>query len=278
MDVIAEDGHLKGIEVVPDPATELARSFSSQLKIYPAIPRPQELDHGNGEEDEEEEEEDEEEFSFSFAGDEASLIAAEDAFLNGQIRPVYPIFNGHLLLGNADLEGLKEKPPPVKNLFVETNDWTPSASGSAGEWSGETLEAVAGPVGCKKSNSTGFSKFWRFKDLLNRSNSDGRDAFVFLNSSAQSAASAPAGKIDGKKSNLYSWAKKTGGAKVNADPAGKSVTRKGKSKKELSAHERYMKSKAKDEDRRRSYLPYRPELVGFFTNVKGGLTKNVHPF
>ncbi|CAH9071223.1 unnamed protein product [Cuscuta europaea] len=264
MDVIAEDGHLK------DPATELARSFSSQLKIYHEIPRPEE------EEDEEEEDEagDEEEFSFSFAGDEASLIAAEDAFLNGQIRPVYPIFNGHLLLGDADLEGLKEKPPPVKNLFVETNDWTPSASGNAGEWSGETLEAVAGPVGCKKSNSTGFSKFWRFKDLLNRSNSDGRDAFVFLNSSA----SDPAGKIDGKKSNLYSWAKKTGGAKVNADPAGKNVTRKGKSKKELSAHERYMKSKAKDEDRRRSYLPYRPELVGFFTNVKGGLTKNVHPF
>ncbi|KAK9935494.1 hypothetical protein M0R45_022596 [Rubus argutus] len=30
-------------------------------------------------------------------------------------------------------------------------------------------------------------------------------------------------------------------------------------------------------DKRRSYLPYRPGLVGFFTNVNG-LSRNVHPF
>lgn len=47
----------------------------------------------------------------------------------------------------------------------------------------------------------------------------------------------------------------------------------------LSPHEAYMRSKTKEGERRRSYLPYRPELVGLFTNVHGGgLTRNVHPF
>lgn len=44
------------------------------------------------------------------------------------------------------------------------------------------------------------------------------------------------------------------------------------------AHEVYLKSKARDEERQRPYLPYQPHLVGFFTNVNGGLTRNVHPF
>nr|GMD13334.1 DNA ligase 1-like [Ipomoea batatas] len=202
--------------------------------------------------------------------DDAAQIAAEDAFFNGQIRPVYPLFNRDLLLGAADFDGLDEK-PPVENVFVETAEVTSSdAEALSCEWSGKAVVAAAGPDGCKKSNSTGFSKFWRFRDLLHRSNSDGRDAFVFLNNPAPSTSAA------GKTEEKSSPGKKTGKAKVNGDTAGDQ--KKKKSKKQLSAHERYMKSKAKDEDRRRSYLPYRPELVGFFTNVKGGLTRNVHPF
>ncbi|XP_031099566.1 uncharacterized protein LOC116003781 [Ipomoea triloba] len=267
MESAVEDCRRDGEEVSD---VEPARELLSQLELSQGVDGEEiEYEDEENEEDDEDEEE-EEEFSFICPGDDAAQIAAEDAFFNGQIRPVYPLFNRDLLLGAADFDGLDEK-PPVENVFVETAEVTSSdAEALSCEWSGKAVVAAAGPDGCKKSNSTGFSKFWRFRDLLHRSNSDGRDAFVFLNNPAPSTSAA------GKTEEKSSPGKKTGKAKVNGDSAGDQ--KKKKSKKQLSAHERYMKSKAKDEDRRRSYLPYRPELVGFFTNVKGGLTRNVHPF
>ncbi|KAL0016782.1 hypothetical protein SO802_003851 [Lithocarpus litseifolius] len=38
----------------------------------------------------------------------------------------------------------------------------------------------ASPEFCKKSNSTGFSKVWRFRDLVHRSNSDGKERGLAL--------------------------------------------------------------------------------------------------
>ena len=38
----------------------------------------------------------------------------------------------------------------------------------------------ASPELCKKSNSTGFSKLWRFRDLVHRSNSDGKERGLAL--------------------------------------------------------------------------------------------------
>lgn len=259
MDAIAAEDHRHHIN---------GESDIDQSDIYNEIPPDEELKLGEDEYDDEFDasvEEEEEEFSFVCAGDGGSPIAAEDVFVNGQIRPDYTLFGRDFTLGSGD------SPPPVKNLFVQTAEASGNEAG--GSSSGEAVE-VAGPDGCKKSNSTGFSKFWRFRDLLNRSNSDGRDAFVFLKNPAPSA-----GKIAERQSDFYSpppqTAKKAGEIKVNA---GRTVTRKKKSGKELSAHECYMRSKQRDGERRRSYLPYRPELFGFFTNVKGGLTKNIHPF
>ncbi|XP_019163548.1 PREDICTED: uncharacterized protein LOC109159894 [Ipomoea nil] len=275
MESAVQDSHRDGEQVSAEPTVEAAREILSQLELSQGVDGEEiEYEENEDDDEDEEDEEDEEEFSFVCPGDDAAQIAAEDAFFNGQIRPVYPLFNRDLLLGASDFEGLDEK-PPVGNVFVETGEVTSSgnddadAEGLSCEWSGKAV-AAAGPDGCKKSNSTGFSKFWRFRDLLHRSNSDGRDAFVFLNNPAPSTSAA------GKTEEKSSQKKHTGKAKVNGDTAGEQ--KKKKSKKQLSAHERYMKSKAKDEDRRRSYLPYRPELVGFFTNVKGGLTRNVHPF
>ncbi|KAL8519069.1 hypothetical protein ACS0TY_010132 [Phlomoides rotata] len=215
--------------------------------------------------DDEEEEEDEEEFSFMCGGANTSPIAAEDAFVNGQIKPCFPLFNRDLFFSGEDSNGLRDLPmrPPVKKVFVETreeNARATSSEPSSSEWSNRKA-VEASPEICKKSNSTGFSKIWRFKDLLGRSNSDGRDAFVFLNNS-QAAPSTVAAKGEDKS------------AKVIV----KGKVKKGKTAS-LSAHEVYLKSKGKEEGgRRRSYLPYRPELMGFFTNVNGGLSKNVHPF
>ncbi|KAK4715852.1 hypothetical protein R3W88_014190 [Solanum pinnatisectum] len=272
---------------------KLTGDFTEQLSMKEQI-----IEDGYEDDEEEEVEDDdneEEEFSFACGIDEPP-IAADEVFYNGQIRPLFPLFNQNLLLSDEDLEALKEQlpiRPPVKKIFIQTErNPIPASSNSlteseeiAGpfcEWSkNKAIEATRdNPEVCKKSNSTGFSKLWRFKDFLHRSNSDGRDTFVFLN---PTTPAAPAAKVEEKvvrKDETTSEKKKkeiSGEVKVIGKVTKK--TKKVVKKSEgVLAHEAYMKSKAKAEDRRRSYLPYRPELVGFFTNVNGGLTKNVHPF
>ncbi|THF96507.1 hypothetical protein TEA_015061 [Camellia sinensis var. sinensis] len=182
-----------------------------------------------------------------------SPISADDVFQNGQIKPIYPWFDRSILLAGDSVD--LPCRPPVKNVFIEPPPPQAPAKGdlesSYCEWSGKAVEAS--PEICKKCNSTGFSKLWRFRDLLNRSNSDGRDTFVFLNGSATSPE------------------KKSAAGDAKANGAGAKVKGKKNKTASLSPHElHYVRNRAvREEDRRRSYLPYRPELVGFFTNVRG---------
>ncbi|CAI9767933.1 unnamed protein product [Fraxinus pennsylvanica] len=251
-------------------AGNMTEIFSTKLKL-PGDPRD--------DDDVAEEEENEEEFTF-VCGANTSSVTAEDAFVDGQIKPVFPLFNRDLLLsdGNSPLM------PPVKKVFVETKNDEGNVMSSSLEnddisgpyCARKAVEASSGV--CKKSNSTGFSKIWRFKDFMGRCNSDGRDAFVFLNNSNTTPAKAatPSTVVAGsvrreEKEGGGGGEKKESTVKVKKIQKNKTAS--------LSAHELYLKSKAKDGDRRRSYLPYRPELMGFFTNVSGGgLTRNVHPF
>ncbi|KAK9117154.1 hypothetical protein Sjap_016101 [Stephania japonica] len=155
------------------------------------------------EEENEEDEEDKEEEDFEFSvvcrdADESLSITADEIFSNGQIRPIYPLFDRTLLFKDGDGEESMESKMsgagavriPLAKLLIEERD--PVASSSSSE--ADELEAVpAGtycvwtpksaqstPDRCKKSNSTGSSKRWRFRDFLLRSNSDGKDTFVFL--------------------------------------------------------------------------------------------------
>ncbi|KAF8081946.1 hypothetical protein N665_0855s0001 [Sinapis alba] len=241
---------------------KLNDDFSSKLKVG-VTEKEEKSDDG-------EEEEEGDEFSFASVNGENSPITADEAFEDGQIRPVYPFFNRNLLFEPDAKESLRS---PLKKIFIErgeeaatttttTTTTAAATSSTTGEeesepigpycsWSGRTVEE-ASPKTCRKSNSTGFSKLWRFRDLVLRSKSDGKDAFVFLNngSSSQSTAAATA-----KQSGV----------------------KRGEKKKTKSAHERlYMRNRAiREEGKRRSYLPYKH--VGFFTNVNG-LTRNVHPY
>ncbi|MQK22035.1 DUF1645 domain-containing protein, partial [Escherichia coli] len=128
--------------------------------------------------EEEEEEEEEEEFTFVFTNPDGSPISADEAFDNGQIRPVFPVFNQDLLFadGYDFADGLRS---PIKKVFVQQLDKSPSSTASEASES-ESAAAPEGPY-CEwspktsttaKSNSTGFSKLWRFKDPKLRSNSD----------------------------------------------------------------------------------------------------------
>ncbi|KAD1846313.1 hypothetical protein E3N88_42211 [Mikania micrantha] len=161
-----------------------------------------------------------------------------------------------------DIEEIDTLPilPPVDKIFIESPRGFPTSStaskhddaatGPYCTWSKETTELT------KKSNSTGFSKLWRLKEKVGRSNSDGRDAFVFLKTSDKPTTSSSS----------------------SSKPPVTSFVTKAK-KPAVSAHEAYLRSKGHtEEERRRSYLPYRPELMGIFTNAHVGLTKNVHPY
>ncbi|GKE97579.1 hypothetical protein Tco_0020930 [Tanacetum coccineum] len=108
----------------------------------------------------------------------------------------------------------------------------------------------------KKSNSTCFSKLWRLKDKVGHSNSDGQDAFLFLKKPVRTAVEGSSLKgTSGKRKGL------------------KAENRK------FSGYEVYLRKRAQgEEDRRQSYLPYRLEIMGFLTNVNGGLRKNIHPY
>ncbi|KAL5860476.1 hypothetical protein ACOSQ4_001772 [Xanthoceras sorbifolium] len=194
---------------------------------------------------------------------------ASELFFDGQIRQVYPVFNRDLLLRDAREEEIRF---PMKKLFIDDQGGPLSSSSSSSE--ADELEAVpegtycvwsprrnstdlSSPNRCKKSNSTGSScstsssKRWlKFRDLLKRSNSDGKDPYVYLNKT-----------------------------KTNADSKEKNRSSEFKTGKKVSAHEAfYVKNRAiKEGDKKRSYLPYRRDLVGFFANVNG-LGRTFPPF
>lgn len=213
-------------------------------------------------------EDDEGDFTFVCVGDNDSPTT--EVSENGQIR--FPLFDQSLLIGGGYDDGERRLPRDIQvdKVFIES-EYGDTGGVSSGTFRALSKDSGAGTAEMNmKSNSTGFSKLWRFRDNINRSNSDGRDAFVFLESPDRSITEAKPNAVGST-------------AKVNAAGGvkGKGVKKVSTAKKgTASAHEVYLKQRGEqtEEDRRRSYLPYRPGLMGFFTNVNGGLSKNVHPF
>lgn len=223
------------------------------------------------------------EFEFAFVTRDSELpspVSADEIFHNGLIRPVYPVFNRDLFLESMEFrrqngkeKGDSEKVPtirlPLRKLFNEeretamTMTTTSSCSSSdADELDGIPAESycvwrpkeAAAEGRCKKSSSAGSnSKRWKFKDLLNRSHSDGcKNDFVILSpsNSGRKKQNEDRGKVTPVSS---------GKVKSAAAPPLPPVYRRDGGEK------------------RRSYLPYRQDLVGFFGNVNV-LSKNLQPF
>ncbi|XVF44004.1 hypothetical protein PTKIN_Ptkin02bG0085200 [Pterospermum kingtungense] len=265
-------------------AGDFTRDFGVKLQLTADAPSKEEEDKPNNQpetEGKEGEEEEEEEFSFVCLNPDGLSISADDVFQNGQIRPVFPLLNQDILFAQENGSVLESEEddvslrPPLKKVFVEDLAETTTSSSSsepAGpycEWkrSGRSVEEIP-PNTCKKSYSTGFSKLWRFRDLMIRSSSNGKDAFVFLNHTPSSSASS-------EKKNE----KEEKNPKVKIDGEIRKVKKEsnGKTKSLSSAHEKlYVRNRAMREgDKRRSYLPYKQ--IGFFTNVNE-MSRNVHPF
>ncbi|KAJ7945869.1 DUF1645 family protein [Quillaja saponaria] len=238
-------------------------------------------------------EEDEDEFEFAFVTREPdpSPISADEIFYNGQIRPIYPIFDQSLLDGedgivshpNGDVGSavvsrtiasketvsVHEHRLPLRKLMFGEQD-TESFSSSTSETDDNDLDGV--PSGtycvwnpksvaegsprrsCKKSHSTGSSsKRWKLRDLLLlRSHSDGKDSLVVMTPSKAAKAKPTTCNNKVADSNDHERHYDVTNSTMN-------VTK-----------EDY---KAKS----RPFLPHKQDLVGFFNNVNG-ITKNLHPF
>ncbi|KAF2315926.1 hypothetical protein P3X46_023380 [Hevea brasiliensis] len=245
-------------------------SWKTKQHFPPSMQKREDHKKLGADDDDEDDDDDEEEFEFAIVCTEqdASPIPADEIFYNGQIRPIYPLFNTDLLMDGEELskpastvsdqsQTAKRNRLPLRKLFSEEQETTSCSSSEADDlenvpagtycvWTPK--KGKESPGTCKKSSSTGSSKRWKFRDLLYRSNSDGKDNFVFL---------TPA-----KKSS----------ERVMEDEACKENKEKDKIK------EHYAKGRAlKEEDKRRSFLPYRQDLVGFLSNVNG-LNRNLRPF
>jgi hypothetical protein len=206
----------------------------------------------------------EQEFSFACTEVQGMHIFADDIFENGKIRPILHIFEqSHLFFPTPKNEGSHLR-PPLKKIFLKNSINPVSRSGGISKQlqneSLQNLTVVEVKVSSEcyvKKNSTGSSKLWRFRQNMNlQSNSDNKDSLVLMNHSAP------------KKSN-----------KTKVDNTVVKKRKDEKHKKALSAYEKfYVTNKTrKDSNKRKSFLPYKHQLFGLFTNING-LSRNLHPF
>ncbi|XP_071915283.1 uncharacterized protein [Coffea arabica] len=223
----------------------------------------------------------EDDFEFSLVRDSDD---EPEVFYDGQTRPIFPIFDRHLLGNDGDTDAKQSSSDaveteiriPLRSLFIQDREeCEPPSSSSSSEademdrippgsycvWRPKIVESSPS-WGKKKSHSTGSeSKRWKLLDLLRRSNSDGKDGFVFLTPRHNRETT----KIDKAQ---HPKAKQTSAAAAQAAKAGKKSKAKG-GVASPSAHEAfYVRNRAiKQGDKKKSYLPYRRDLVGFFANV-----------
>ncbi|XP_027348142.1 uncharacterized protein LOC113859616 [Abrus precatorius] len=252
---------MKALSILPMPHSFLK---SNDVAPIPAKPSPDfdekhETNCDNGEESDENQE-----FTFASINLQGTLVFADEIFDNGQIRPTYHAFDQSLIFTASHDNETMPLRPPLKKVFVkQVNSFSSNSKVHYKETLQETMvvEVDALSNKCKKSNSTGFSKKWRFRKNLNlRSNSDGKDAFVSLNPSLV----MPMRSIKAKEENVALNNKKH---------------EKSEKCKTLSAHEKLYVSnrKRRESTKKKSCLPYKKELIGFFANMNG-FSRNLHPF
>ncbi|XP_073042216.1 uncharacterized protein [Primulina eburnea] len=202
------------------------------------------------------------EFEFSTKGSESSPISADEIFYNGKIRPVYPVFDTHLLIGGDKIQnevfqenGTKTIRLSLRKLFIKERETATTSSSSSSDV--DELEGVPAETYCVwrpkaaatplKSSSTGSSsKRWKLKDFLHRSHSEGSKDGVVLLTTGNS----------GRKKESEHKTKETAASAVKLKSA---VT-------PPPATSLYNRDGG---EKRRTYLPYRQDLVGFFSNSNG---------
>jgi len=204
------------------------------------------------------------EFSFACTEVQGIHVFADEIFENGKIRQIPHNFNQSLLIYPTPNNISSHLRPPLKKIFIKNSINRHSMLGCISKESQNeslqnmTMVEIKASNECyEKSNSTGSSNLWKFiKNLNLRSNKDHKKSLLLLN------ASAPKNSRKPKVENIVNKKRKDE-----------------KQKNGLSAYEKlYVTNKTrKDSNKRRSFLPYKRQLFGLFTNMNG-LTRNLHPF
>ncbi|KOM31651.1 hypothetical protein LR48_Vigan01g120600 [Vigna angularis] len=212
---------------------------------------------------EKEENVEEEEFSFAPFDPKKGFTFSDEIFENGKIRATSINFEQCTISPLTHDNNILSFPPLLKRHFVvqQLNKFSSQLKRSCKDISQNhiVIEVEASNKKCKKSKSTGFSETWRFRESFKlRSNSDGKDTFVLFNPSN----SVQLMSTEAKKFNIISKKGKTEKCKTT-----------------FSSHEKlYVMNKRRNESiRQKSFLPYRQNLIGFFTN-KNTFSRNHNPF
>ncbi|KAL8141964.1 hypothetical protein V2J09_014996 [Rumex salicifolius] len=251
------------------------------------------------------------EFVVPGAEENSSPISAGEIFINGQIKPLFPLFNTDLVFGNAEWnsnlqidsenQSVSHQPStedksnssdtsaairlPLKKLLLSERETSLAASASCSEDEADDLEGVNSETYCvwtppkqemsKKSNSTGSSKRWKLRNLVHRSHSDGREKFVFLTPKQEEEQRRLSASEKPEISSRNTVERSSSGGGKRKEEKAQSTTSAAVGK----AHwDHYLRNRAiKESDRRKSYLPYKQDLVGFFTNVNS-LSRTMQPF
>ncbi|KAG0519361.1 hypothetical protein BDA96_09G257700 [Sorghum bicolor] len=262
----------------------------------------------SGEESSDDEGELEFEFPFVSRDSPAGTAApADELFADGRIRTFYPVFGR----GASSHGGCTTRPaapaaaPPrvrgqLGKLFLEetrernssTSSTSSSSSSSGAATDDDGLEGVAPESYCvwrpgssaspspptppRKSGSTGSMARWlRISDLaVGRSHSDGREKFLFL-------AAAPAHDAPRRSKKPAPVPARPAGARKPAPSAAVAAA----DADTAAAHRIAHLARGglgvpvpPGGTPRRTFLPYREELVGFFANVNGISRSHHHPF
>ncbi|CAI9111207.1 OLC1v1011378C1 [Oldenlandia corymbosa var. corymbosa] len=243
------------------------------------------------------------EFEFSLLRDGSEI------FYDGQFGPVFPVFNRDLAdgfgdgrLGTECGDGAvveTEIGVPLRKLFVqerreeeEQGNNPPSSSSSEADemegvptgtycvWRPKKFEPSPASLG-KKSNSAGSgsgSKRWKFLNLLRRSNSEGKDTYVFFTPKNREVKSG-SGRDESHRSGEIVKSGQKQKPRTSTELPWNSPSNHSQSPLRSPAHEAfYLHNRAiKQGEKKKSYLPYKKDLVGFFANVNG-LSRTLSPF
>ncbi|RLN29985.1 uncharacterized protein C2845_PM05G28300 [Panicum miliaceum] len=243
---------------------------------------------------------DEGEFEFEFPcvsreSPAGTAAPADELFADGRIRPFYPVFGRGVGVGGCvHAAGSHDGTPRVRGqlgrLFLEetrarnssTSSTASSSSSAAADDDRDGLEGAAPESYCvwrpgssapaspsprppRKSGSTGSMARWhRISDLVvGRSHSDGEEKFLFFATPQHEAPS---------KDKPKPRPTPAAGRKATPTPAEADTV--------TAAHRiAYLaKGGGTGGTPRRTFLPYREELVGFFANVNGVSRSHQHPF
>ncbi|XP_078151582.1 uncharacterized protein LOC144546870 [Carex rostrata] len=190
--------------------------------------------------------------------------------------PIYPVFGRPHISSPASPELDTPVRLPLRRLLVEERNSSIGSTSSSSSTADVDLEGIPAesyclwnpgsapqsPIRCHKSGSTGSLVKWKkISDLvLGRSQSDGKEKFVFL--SAKGNAKQEEKEKEKEK-------KKGKGGKVATEVD------------TITAHRMYYGNKSGMGNGvagpRKSFLPYRQDLVGLFASVNG-MSRSHHPF